>query len=221
MKPILQYHDLIQVAVKENGEPMTIVQDAAPEISCRYEKLDMVPYLGDRFVLRQGVVERLQRAADSLATRKPGARLRLAYGYRHPEVQRAYFLKRKEEVRSRHPELTETELIAQTHLLTASPDVAGHPTGGAIDITIEMPAGDLDMGTRIADFTDTERIQTFAKGLSETQRANRLLLRETLLEQGFAPFDGEWWHFSYGDREWAAYFGHSHALYDQIDFRLK
>ncbi|QQR69366.1 MAG: hypothetical protein IPI58_01405 [Alphaproteobacteria bacterium] len=35
---------------------------------------------------------------------------------------------------------------------------------------------------------------------------------------GFAPFDGEWWHFSYGDREWAKYYGRSHAIYSQIAF---
>jgi D-alanyl-D-alanine dipeptidase len=221
MKPILQYGDLVNILTQENGEPMIVVQDAAPAIACQYEKFDMLPYVGDRFVLRYGAVERLKLAAESLAAKKPGGRLRLAYGYRHPEVQRAYFFKRKEEVRAKHPELSENELVAQTHLLTASPDVAGHPTGGAVDITIEMSNGDLDMGTKIADFNDTKRIQTFAEELTETQRQNRLLLREVLSEQCFAPFDGEWWHFSYGDREWAAYYGEPHAMYDQVDFRLK
>lgn len=220
MKPILQYQDVVNIPVRECGEEMRIVQKMAPEILCLYEKLDMIPYLGDQFVLRCGVIERLKYAANVLAHRQPGARLRLAYGYRHPEVQTAYFLKRKEEMRTRFPELSETELIAQTHLLTASPDVAGHPTGGAIDVTIEAATGELDMGTRIADFQDIERIQTFYEGLTFEQQQNRQLLRDVLLEQEFAPFDGEWWHFSFGDREWAAYYKKSFAIYDQIDFRL-
>jgi D-alanyl-D-alanine dipeptidase len=33
---------------------------------------------------------------------------------------------------------------------------------------------------------------------------------------GFAPFDGEWWHFSYGDREWAYFYKKKNALYGQI-----
>jgi D-alanyl-D-alanine dipeptidase len=39
-----------------------------------------------------------------------------------------------------------------------------------------------------------------------------------MLGVGFAPFDGEWWHFSYGDKEWAAYYNKPNAVYEQIDF---
>ena len=37
-----------------------------------------------------------------------------------------------------------------------------------------------------------------------------------MVAEGFAPFDGEWWHFSYGDREWAAFYGLSQTLYAHI-----
>jgi D-alanyl-D-alanine dipeptidase len=33
---------------------------------------------------------------------------------------------------------------------------------------------------------------------------------------GFVPFWGEWWHFSYGDREGAAFTGRKAALYDAV-----
>ncbi len=39
-----------------------------------------------------------------------------------------------------------------------------------------------------------------------------------MLTAGFAPFDGEWWHFSFGDREWARFYGAENALYEQIQF---
>lgn len=220
MKPILTYNDLVNVPVRDNGEPMVIVEDVAPEIVCRYEKQDMIPYLGDRFALRAGVAERLRAAAAALRERCPGYRLRLAYGYRHPEVQEKYFTERKAQVLVKYPSLSDTQLIAQTHMLTASPDVAGHPTGGAVDITIEDADGVLDMGCGIADFA-SDKIVTFAEGLTETQCANRALLRDVLMAQGFAPFDGEWWHFSYGDREWAAYYGQRYALYEPCAFSIK
>ena len=38
-----------------------------------------------------------------------------------------------------------------------------------------------------------------------------------MLEQEFAPYDGEWWHFSYGDREWAFYYKKEKALYKQVN----
>ena len=47
---------------------------------------------------------------------------------------------------------------------------------------------------------------------------NRMLLRAVMMSAGFAPFVGEWWHFSYGDKEWAKYVGNEVAPYDQLDF---
>jgi len=38
-----------------------------------------------------------------------------------------------------------------------------------------------------------------------------------MVEAGFAPFTGEWWHFSYGDREWAAIWGRDAAIYEQLE----
>ena len=43
-----------------------------------------------------------------------------------------------------------------------------------------------------------------------------MLLRKIMMQVGFAPYDAEWWHFSYGDREWAFYCKKPYALYDQI-----
>ena len=44
-----------------------------------------------------------------------------------------------------------------------------------------------------------------------------VILRKIMLEVGFAPYDGEWWHFSYGDREWAYYYKKYKYLYPQVD----
>ena len=38
-------------------------------------------------------------------------------------------------------------------------------------------------------------LPTFAQGLTVDQRDLRLLLHDLMLENGFAPFYGEWWHF--------------------------
>ena len=36
---------------------------------------------------------------------------------------------------------------------------------------------------------------------------------------GFYQYPAEWWHFSFGDKEWAAANKKDYALYDQIDFK--
>jgi D-alanyl-D-alanine dipeptidase len=57
---------------------------------------------------------------------------------------------------------------------------------------------------------------TFSPFISKEAWANRQLLRRVMIQAGFAPFDGEWWHFSYGDKEWARYYDKRAAMYDQL-----
>ena len=59
-------------------------------------------------------------------------------------------------------------------------------------------------------------IQVFSKNISKIAKNNRMLLRELMLKNEFAPFDGEWWHFSYGDKEWAYYYQKKAAIYTQL-----
>jgi D-alanyl-D-alanine dipeptidase len=131
-------------------------------------------------------------------------------------VQQKYFELVKSELKEKHPSLDEVELREKAHLFVAVPDVAPHPTGGAFDITIICAGKELEMGTNYAEFS-SPYLHTFAEGLTETQRENRMLLREAMMEGGFAPFNGEWWHFSFGDREWAAFYGEPQAIYAQLE----
>lgn len=216
-KPILQYTDLITVPVYDNGEPLLEVGDLLPDVLCEYQKQDMIPYVGNRFFLREGVIERLRSTIIALKKEFSGYRFKLVYAYRHPEIQVRYFEARKDQLRLSDPRLTSEELRERAHLLSASPDVAGHPTGGAIDITLVDEAGkEIDMGTSIADFSQGEKILTFCPSVAYEEQENRLFLRRLLMAAGFAPFDGEWWHFSYGDREWAKYYEKKAAIYDQV-----
>ena len=90
--------------------------------------------------------------------------------------------------------------------------------GAAVDVTIIDATGqDLDMGTGIADYSDPQLIHTFDPRITEEQRNNRLVLHDLMVDQGFAPFYGEWWHFSYGDREWAAFNHKKIARYGAIE----
>ena len=213
---MLQYDDLLKIHVQENDESLVAIQDSIPDIFCQYKKFDMEPYAGNRMLVRTGVAERLQLASRSLQEKNLAARLKIVYAYRHPVVQERYFLKRIEELHAQFPHLPDQEMKRRAHLLSASPDVAGHPTGGAIDITIVHNEQEMDTGTCIADFSDTKKIQTYYPNLTNLQKSNREWLRQIMMAQGFAPFDGEWWHFSYGDREWAAYYGKPVAIYGTI-----
>jgi D-alanyl-D-alanine dipeptidase len=40
-----------------------------------------------------------------------------------------------------------------------------------------------------------------------------------MMNEGFAPYDGEWWNFSYGDKEWACYYKKEMSLYNQVNIK--
>jgi D-alanyl-D-alanine dipeptidase len=217
---ILTYEDVMKVPLGENHESLTDVTAYSRNIIAGYEKFDMVPLTGHQIFVRDGLAKRLARAAETLF-QKEGMALKVVYGYRHPRIQEQYFQKRYAELALVYHSLSSEELNALVHNFVAVPAAAGHPTGGAVDITLVTKAGDfLEMGTRIADFTDPEKIKAFASGIAFSEKRRRLILRDALLNEGLAPFNGEWWHFSYGDREWACFYGKSRSLYSPIEFQL-
>jgi D-alanyl-D-alanine dipeptidase len=212
VKP-LTYADLVDIPVQECHEPMVSLNEFAPEIVCAPINSDMLAYCSSGIQVRRGVAERLQRAAVRLKGMRPQAALQVVYGYRHPAIQERYFKEIFTRLQRDNPTLSSDELTEKTHSLIAVPSVAGHPTGAAVDVTILVGGVVLDMGTPIWDLEQTSLIPTFTAGISDEQRAHRMLLRDLLMHEHFAPFDGEWWHFSYGDREWAAYYRQSCARY--------
>lgn len=216
---ILTYQDVSTIASGENNELLVDVRKYDPSLISKYEKLDMIPYTGDSIFVRDNVAKKLAVANVTLSAKK--LRLKVTYGYRHPEVQNQYFTRRRFELREQYPDLSDSELDTLTHNFVAVPDVAGHPTGGAVDILLISEDGDsLEFGTEIADYSDTEKMKTFGVGLSRMQIENRKILHDAMTQEGFAPFYGEWWHFSYGDREWAFFYKKPAALYGPIEFKI-
>ena len=205
---LFSYRELAAVPVAECGEPL-VVMNADPASGVRTAKLAW-PWI------RSGALDRLRHAGQALRHREPGLHLLVLETYRSLARQRKGYEHYLAEFGRTRPELDRDALMEYVHLHVAVPDVAGHPTGGAIDLTLADESGPLDMGSTYGDFS-TPLYHAFAEGTTKAQRANRMLLRQVMVEAGFAPFTGEWWHFSYGDREWAAIWNQRAALYEQLE----
>lgn len=215
---IIGYDEVVRIPGGENGEPLVDVRVYDHSIIAEHEKPDMRPYTGSVVYVRDTLAQKLARVNH--ACKEHGVQLRVVYGYRHPDIQRSYFETVRADITLRHPDLSQEEIDRLTHPFIAVPDVAGHPTGGAVDVCLADGVGNmLDFGTVIADFERADLIETFAPGITDLQRRNRMLLRQLMMHEGFVPFNGEWWHFSYGDREWACFTGAHSSLYSPIDFR--
>jgi D-alanyl-D-alanine dipeptidase len=194
------------VPVHDNGEPLVRL---SPEPGLVFGP--PLPYAW----LRQGTLARLRQAVRALRAEDPLATMQLLYAYRSLAAQREGFAASRARAEAAHPDWSAEALDEEAHLFAALPDVAGHPTGGAVDVTILRQGQPLDMGTGYADWA-SPLIFTYAEGLTPEQTANRALLRRAMVAAGFAPFNGEWWHFSYGDREWALVWDAPAALYTQL-----
>lgn len=209
---MLGYADYIDVPVKAEGEPFVPIV-ATSNLVAKQIGTNMKPYTGSDVYVRSSVLRRLEGAAKVLAQYDKNLCLEVIYGYRALSIQKQLFEKYKEQLSGQY---SGEELMAATHRLVAVPDVAGHPAGAAVDIQIVRDGSPLDFGTSIHEFVpDTF---TFSPFISKEAWANRQILRSVMMSAGFAPFDGEWWHFSYGDKEWAKYYRRDYALYSQVNF---
>lgn len=177
----------------------------------------MKSYTRTDIYVRKSVAKQLKIANGFLQSAMSGTKLQIVYGYRALEIQQSlyeeFYSKMKDEFEN------EKELQEAIHRLVAVPEVSGHPTGGAIDVQIigedRIP---LNMGTKIWEFIKDS--YTFSPFIRMPEWRNRQVLRRIMVLSGFAPFDGEWWHFSYGDREWAKYYNKPNAIYEQIEFKM-
>jgi D-alanyl-D-alanine dipeptidase len=208
---MLEYPDYIDIPVNPNGEPMVAIQHsnnlktAQTDISARTRS-------GAKVHVRQTVHRKLEQAAKLLAAKDANLHLEVVGGHRDLTLQKQLFEKYKAEL---SPKYSGEELVAATQRLVAVPEAAGHPAGAAVDIQIIKDNKPLDFGTLVYEFVpDTF---TFSPFISKKAWDNRQLLRHIMMRVGFAPFNGEWWHFSYGDKEWAGYYGEPAAMYEQLD----
>jgi zinc D-Ala-D-Ala dipeptidase len=73
---------------------------------------------------------------------------------------------------------------------------SGHNRGTAVDLTLiyRSSGKELTMGTGFDNFSDTAH-HAFTN-LPDAILQNRLLLKQTMEENGFKALDTEWWHYS-------------------------
>ena len=76
---------------------------------------------------------------------------------------------------------------------------SGHTRGSTVDVTLLYVSGpkkgkEVDMGS-VWDLFGVGSGYAY-KAISNSQKANRKLLRELMITHEFLPYDKEWWHFS-------------------------
>jgi len=214
----VKYKDLLTIKdfdEETNKEKFVYLPLEDSLIIGRYQlEKNMIEY-GEKIPVRETVYKKLIKVAERLKKYNENYKLIVVYGFRDMKIQESYFAEIYNKVKNDFKDAM--EMYEYIHEKIAVPEVSGHPTGGAVDIAIydEKKAKIIDFGTEILDW-NTAKCYYCSKEISDIAINNRKLLRKLMLEEEFAPYDGEWWHFSYGDKEWAFYYKKEKALYNQV-----
>lgn len=142
--------------------------------------------LNDPF-LHKTAAEKLKKAANNLSQLKPGWNLLIFDALRPRSVQIQLWNKVKGTKQEQY---------------VADPKSGSiHNFGFALDLSLRDETGkEIDMGTPYDSFEDLaqpkyeEKLLKAGK-LTETQIANRKILRKVMTEAGFIQLPHEWWHY--------------------------
>ena len=215
----VKYQDLIRVNdinKKTMNQKFVSLPKISNKVIGRYvTELNELEY-SDTIRVRKKVYERLTLADSLLKKINNNYQIMVVYGYRSMDKQIKYF--NTEIKKYKNDFKNKLDLYEFVHEKIAVPEVSGHPTGGAVDVVIyDMKKEEIiDFGTKVHDFDNFKSYIYYPK-IKEFEHNNRILLRKVMMQAGFAPYDGEWWHFSYGDREWAYYYNKKKYLYPQVN----
>ncbi len=204
----LSREEIKKIPIEENSEPLVVIPESEKLMLLHEHK-----YLSP--VLRTSVRDLLVKAAHNLPE---GYKLLVVTAYRPISMQRELYRNRLWQMAKAYPLhmlflYTRWRRIVRQY--TAPPGGSSHQCGAAVDVSILDKDGNcLDMGTSFTDFG--EKVHTSSPLVSEEQKKNRAMLLELMTGAGFVNYPLEWWHYSYGDRMWAAYGGKEKCFYGPI-----
>lgn len=160
-------------------------------------------YSCEYFLLRQKTYNKLTEAKKYLPK---GYHFKAFELYRPIKRQIYYWDCVLRELEEKYPHLSPEKLDEMANIYIANPykQGSGHQTGAALDLTLcDENNKELDMGTAWREFNDLTPTFSNSAKLTETQKKNRKILYEAMITAGFVNYFEEWWHYSYGDIEWA------------------
>lgn len=166
-----------------DSDALVLVRDYIPDVQTdlRYATENnftgKVIYHFSEAYLRYGTVKKLSIVQDELA--KQGLGLKLWDAFRPTQAQFALW--------KAYPD---PAYVANPYRKYSS-----HSTGGCVDITLVSSDGrEVVMPTDFDDFSD--RADRDYDDCSQEAAEHALLLEKLMTENGFRPYEAEWWHFT-------------------------
>ncbi len=179
------------------------VSEAVPDVILEPRYYSTYNFIGSRvdgyeapvIILTKEAAQALKKASDEL--RGLGYSIKLFDAYR-PQCAVDMFMRwaadeNDDKMRSIfYPEIEKSRLIPENYIAEKS----GHTRGSTVDLTIiDMATGkEVDMGSPFDFFGEISHHGTDL--ITAEQTANREILKNAMLDNGFKLYDEEWWHYT-------------------------
>jgi len=189
--------------VERDPSGFVVLADYVPGIIQEIRYYSTYNFIGDRIdgyeepcaLLTLEAARALKSVANEMAVQ--GLRLKVFDAYRPATAVKHFVLWSIEDLDLRmkpffYPDLDKEDLFALGYIAKRS----SHSRGSTVDLTLlDMTTGkELDMGSPFDLFSEISHPDY--RGITEEQYANRMLLRNVMVRNGFEPIDCEWWHFT-------------------------
>lgn len=155
-------------------------------------------YLAPKAIITRPAAQALANAQQQLEPFGLGLKVFDTYRPQHAVNHFVRWAKDLQDTKTKakyYPEVPKSQLFKRGYIASRS----SHSRGSTVDLTlISLHDGkELDMGTGFDFFSPLSWPKN--QDVAAPQRANRLLLRLVMLENGFVPYEKEWWHFSFAN----------------------
>ena len=197
----------LSASPKQGGrEHFVKIADVVPDVILEIRYFSTHNFVGQRIDGYLAPTALLTReAADSLRAvsndlKHLGYRLKIYDAYR-PQCAVDHFVRWAADVadttmrRYFYPNVDKSRLFEEEYIMEKS----GHTRGSTVDLTLfdMVTEKDVDMGVGF-DWFGEESHPSY-RGITGTQYANRMILRDAMMRHGFKPLESEWWHFTLKD----------------------
>jgi D-alanyl-D-alanine dipeptidase len=202
-----------KIVIRENREPLVDVRRFCPNVVVKLGRGRMARE--KTAYLRRSVAAMLGAASKRLPK---GQQFIINDAWRPAFIQCQIFFDFVKKGERRYPGLSRAARMREIKKYVApwkGVNASGHMSGGAIDLRIVDTRG-RKIPMRSRGLSYKENALSDQPKLPAVQKRNRALLSAALLAAGFSNYPLEYWHWSFGDYQWARRNGKPVAKYGAV-----
>jgi predicted amino acid racemase/D-alanyl-D-alanine dipeptidase len=208
-----QEHKRKTFQIQDNHSPLVSLKNS--KFSLMFEPSIKKDY---QYYVREEIFEKIGRISKKLENDHKQLIIRSVW--RSFDHQRLIWENKVTFLREKHPEKTIAEIEKIVSYFIAPPTKSMHSTGGSVDALIyDLTSNSvMDFGTNDGLKIDlNDQCYPFHPDLSKKVKANRKLLIDLFEDEDFVVDYTEYWHFDYGNVNWAIRKEKEHSIYGIIE----